>query len=84
MAKKKIVAVHWKDPTIEAGWVEDDHDRQLVTFVSYGVLISKDKGQVVLAGTVSPEDKVKRYADRTKFPKGCVVKIEIIGEVNLK
>jgi len=82
--KKKVVAIHWRDPTIDSGWVEDDtHDKDLPINISYGVLISKGTN-IVIAGTVNVEVEKDRYADRTKFPKGCVDKIEIIGEVTLK
>lgn len=81
--KKKLVEVLWKDPTIEAGWVEDDHNKPLPILHSYGVLIHKGD-MVVIAGTISPSEKEKRYADRTKFPKGCVIEIKELGTIEVK
>ena len=74
----KIVKVTWIDPTIDAGWVENDHESPLNHLVTYGILISKTKKQICVAGTYDPSDK--KYADRTRFPTGCVKKIEVICE----
>lgn len=79
-----VVAVYWKDPTIESGWVKDNHEEGLPDFVSYGVLVSQEGDLVVLAGTVAPDSTEEHYADRTKFPKGCIVKIDVIGEIVIK
>jgi hypothetical protein len=80
--KKKIVEIKWRDPTIDAGWVDEDHEKPLPIMRTYGILISKTKEQVVIGGTYDREQK--KYADRTKFPLGCVVEIRVIETVDLK
>jgi hypothetical protein len=80
--RKKIVEVSWVDPTTEAGWIEDDnHTQPLPTLKSYGILVSKSKKLVVLAGSYDPDQK--KYADRFKWPTGCVKDIRVIEEVEL-
>lgn len=78
--KKKIVCIHWRDPTIDSGWVDDDHADDLPMCYTYGILI-RGGDPTVVAGTVTEEGN---YADRTKFPKGVITSIEVIGEVNVK
>lgn len=74
----KIVEVSWQDPTIDAGWQEDDHETTLSTMKSYGILLSDTKKQVCIAGTYDAEEK--KYADRSRFPKGCVTNIKVLYE----
>ena len=76
----KVVEVLWCDPTIEAGWVEDDHETDLATMRSYGILISKGPKLVVIAGSYDAD--TKKYADRTKFPTGCVVEVNTIKRID--
>ena len=80
--KKKIVEITWRDPTIEPGWTEDDHAKLLPYIKSYGILISKTTKQVVIGGSYGASDG--KYADRTKFPAGCVENIRVIETVDLK
>ena len=80
--KKKIVEVSWRDPTIDSGWVDDDHNKILPIIRTYGILISKNKSQVVLAGTF--DAKENKYADRSKIPTGCVSGIRLIEVIDLK
>ena len=72
----KLVEVTWVDPTIDAGWQEDDHEAPLTELKSYGILVSNTEKQVCIAGTYDPEEQ--KYADRTRFPKGCVIEIRDI------
>jgi len=82
VASKKIVEISWRDPTIDAGWCENtDHNKRLPILKSYGILVSDTKHQVCIASSYDPEQK--KYADRSKFPKGCVEKIRIIEVVDL-
>lgn len=80
--KKKLVEISWQDPTIDAGWVEDDHDTKLPLMKSYGLLISKTKTQVSIGGTYDAREK--KYADRTKFPSGCIVAIRVIEVIDFE
>lgn len=80
--KKRVVAVYWRDPTIESGWVEDDHDKDLPLCVTYGVFL-KGGDPTVIAGTIAPTGGGE-YADRTKFPKGCISKIETISTIEVE
>lgn len=85
--KKKVVAVYWRDPTIYAGWQHDeDHDAEtdLPLFVTYGILVGTNNGIVSVAGTVHPETDRDRYADITKYPKGCIDHIDVIGTLDVK
>ena len=76
--KPKIVEVEWTDPTIEAGWCEDDHEISLPLLHTVGYLVSSGPKLVVVAGSYdASEDK---FADRTKFPTGCVSGIRTIEE----
>lgn len=73
----KVVEVTWKDPTIDAGWQDDDdHDAELPDMKSYGILVSNTKRQVCIAGSYDKSQKA--YADRSKFPKGCVKSVKVI------
>ena len=74
----KIVEVIWKDPTIDSGWQDEDHHNTLPDIKSYGILIYNTKKQVCIAGTYDPDQQ--KYADRTRFPKGCVSKVRVIYE----
>lgn len=80
MLKKKLVEVTWQDPTIDAGWVDDDHHTPLTKLKSYGILI-RNTPHIVIAG--SYDSVQKKYADRTKFPKGCVESIRVIEVLSL-
>ena len=85
MSKKhKIVEISWRDPSIWEGWVDpivDPHDKELPLFKSYGILVEKDKNQIVIAGGYVPEDG--HYCDRSIFPVGCVKNLRVIEEVKL-
>ena len=48
---------------------------------TYGILISNTKEQVCVGG--SYDASTKKYADRSKFPKGCVIGIRVIEVVNI-
>lgn len=75
----KLVEVVWSDPTIDAGWQDDDHEAPLTELFSYGILVSNTEKQVCIAGSYDPVEK--KYADRTRFPKGCVKNIRDIETV---
>lgn len=75
----KIVEVNWNDPTVDAGWQDDDHDLPLTVLRSYGILVSDTEKQVCIAGSYDPEEK--KYADRSRFPKGCVLSIRVIEKI---
>ena len=82
--KKKIVEISWRDPAIMEGWEDLDlhpHDKELPVFYSFGILVSKTKEQVVIAGGYAPEDG--HYCDRSIFPVGCVKSVRVIEEVKL-
>jgi hypothetical protein len=79
VAVQKLVEVTWVDPTTDAGWQENDHKAPLTEMKSYGLLISNTKKQLCIAGTYDKDEK--KYADRSRFPKGCVVKIREIEVV---
>lgn len=76
----RIVEILWRDPTIEAGWVEDDHDTDLSILRSYGILVSQGPKLTVLAGSYDPTEE--KYADRTKFPSGCIVEVRTIEVIS--
>ncbi len=78
--RRRIVEVTWLDPTIDAGWHEDDPDKPLRELKTYGILVRKGK-QITIAGSYDPEHK--RWADVTRFPKGCVISIRVIETVNM-
>lgn len=75
----KIVEVSWNDPTVDAGWQEDDHELPLAILKSYGILVSNTERQVCIAGSYDPEEQ--KYADRSRFPQGCVINIRTIEEI---
>jgi len=80
--RKWIVEISWRDPTTDAGWVdEDNHTKKLPILKSYGILIAITKTQVIIAGSYDPDQK--KYGDRSKFPKGCVESIRNIERVKL-
>ena len=72
----EIVEVLWRDPTIEAGWVEDDHEDELPILRSYGILVSRGPKLIVIAGSYDATER--KYGDRTKFPTGCVNNVRTI------
>lgn len=73
----KPVEIDWRDPEITGGWASAKTLKpKLVSIKSYGILVSIDKGVVIIAGTVA---KGGQFADITKFPEGCVVDIREVS-----
>jgi len=78
----KLVCINWVDAEEEAGWTEDDPDKPPKVLKSYGLLVRNDDHFVVHANTFDPE--TNRYSGRGKIPKGMVLGIEELGEVEIE
>lgn len=75
----QIVEITWVDPTIDAGWCEDDHEKPLTELKTYGILVSHTAKQVCVAGSYDPAEE--KYADRSRFPTGAVIAVRVIQEI---
>ena len=82
---KQVIAVHWRDIHFHEAWQEYNIIKQEIpVFVTYGVKL-KGGDPLVVAGCVSPTGKKNhRFGDITKIPKGCIVKTEILGEIEIE
>lgn len=78
--KKKLVEISWIDARArEAGWVEDDPNKENIVLKTYGLLVRKDKRTVVHASTYDPE--TKKWSEVGEIPTGMVLGIRTIETV---
>jgi hypothetical protein len=81
---KEVVAVHWRDIHFHDDWRDDaELHTDLPVFITYGVKV-KGGDPLVVASVVAPDSPERRYGDVTKIPKGCIVKVEKLGTVEVQ
>ncbi len=82
MTNLKIVTVEWDDTCSNGGWMPKDQARMDWKVLSTGLLLSRDKREIVLAQSmVHGRDTV---ADTITIPMGVVRKVTTVGKVSLK
>jgi len=73
-----LVAVKWIDTVATDG----EHSKtqallqEPITFVSYGILLGRDKSKTTIASTQGFDDEQKIYRDITTFPNSVIKSIK--------
>ena len=82
--KFKVAEISWIDAeAAEAGWTEDDPTSIPTLLKTYGILIREDDPTwIVHASTFDPD--TNRYSERAKIPRGMVLGIRIIEEIEIE
>lgn len=73
-----LVVVDWVDSAAHNGWrdwKEAAETQDTIQCRSVGFLLSKDKGRVALAGSITNNDDA---GERHSIPKSCVIKMRSI------
>lgn len=77
--KGDIVRIKWQDPTTSAGWFDSDKCEELDVVETIGVFIKENEKTIWFASTY--HKGTEEFADQLIFPKGCILHIEVLGEV---
>lgn len=75
--KHRLVRVHWTDIDQQGGWSTHQRTKPEVLF-SYGLFVDQDDHYLYLADTHLDGDQ---WGGLSKFPNGCIKKIEKIQDV---
>lgn len=79
---RKVVAVDWYDAAGDSGWAQEEEAKHeeppLCTTV--GVIISKTKARLVIAGTIG-HGSDETVGDRNVIPMGMVRGVSVLGEI---
>lgn len=75
--KHRLVRVYWTDIEQEGGWSTHRRNKPEV-LLSYGLLVDQDDESLYLADTHLEGDQ---WGGLSKFPNGCIKKVEKIMEV---
>ena len=79
----QLVIIEWRDIIQTSGW-ETEEEVNCPTIRSVGWLIPQDNTDTIkICNTLAPEDFDESKKDKeygiTAFPKGCIVKIELLS-----
>ena len=79
----QLVIIEWRDIIQTSGW-ETEEEVKCPTIRSVGWLIPQDNTDTIkICITLAPEDFDESKKDKeygiTAFPKGCIVKIELLS-----
>jgi hypothetical protein len=82
--EKELVVVKWRDIIATSGW---EKEPKIPTFYTVGWLVRENKDEIVIAGTLDPDDFTEESSENPpvpygfhSFPAGVVLSVQRIAQ----